>query len=85
MNRIKTMESNNINDIISYYENLRHDGYACTVYGSMFDLYIAEKLSIKIRTSEFHKMTSEWINYLWINDKNNILLTVNNFINNYKS
>ena len=84
MKKLQVMESNNINDIILYYEILRTEGYSCGIYGGIFDYYIAEKLRIKIRTSEFHKMTNEWINYLWINDKNNILLTINNFINNYK-
>ena len=84
MNKINTMRSNDINKMITQYENLRHDGYSCSTYGSVFDFYIADKLDIKIRSSKFHEMTNKWISFLWKNDKNNILLTMNSFIYNYK-
>ena len=84
MNRINTMRSNDINKIIAQYENLRQEGYSCSNYGSVFDFYIANKLGIKIRSSKFHEMTDNWISFLWKNDKDNILLTMNSFIYNYK-
>ncbi len=84
MNKIQIMKSNNINKIIKLYENLRSEHYSCSVYGSVFDFYISNKLNIKIRSNKFHIMNKKWIHFLWNNDKNNILSTINKFINNYK-
>ena len=68
---------NNINKLIYQYNNLRNEGYSCGVYGSVFDYYIADKLNIEYRTYKFH-------NFLWLNDKNNILNTLNKFIDDNK-
>ena len=75
---------NNINKLIYQYNNLRNEGYSCGVYGSVFDYYIADKLNIEYRTYKFHNIIDKWTNFLWINDKNNILTTLNNFIKNNK-
>ena len=72
---------NDVNKLISQYNNLKNEGYACSVYGSVFDYYIADKLNIKYKNDKFHNVSDKWIDYLWINDKNNILITLNNFIN----
>ena len=45
---------------------------------------IADKLNIEYRTYKFHNIIDKWTNFLWINDKNNILTTLNNFIKNNK-
>lgn len=84
MNKTQIIQSNNINKIIKLYENLKRDHYSCSVYGSVFDFYISNKLNIKIRSDKFHMMTKKWIDFLWNNDKENILNTINKFINNYK-
>ena len=75
---------NDVNKLIYQYNNLRNEGYSCSIYGSVFDYYIADKLNIEYRTCKFHKITDKWIDFLWINDKNNILTTLNNFIKNNK-
>ena len=84
MNKIEIMQSNDINKMIILYNNLRNERYSCSNYGGVFDFYISNKLNIEIRTNKFHKMTSSWITFLWNNDKDNILNTLNKFINNYK-
>tara|TARA_R100001460_G_scaffold106451_1_gene153996 strand:- start:483 stop:740 length:258 start_codon:yes stop_codon:yes gene_type:complete len=75
---------NNVNKLIYQYDNLRTEGYSCSVYGSVFDYYIADKLNIKYRTYKFRNISDKWTDFLWQNDKNNILTTLNNFINNNK-
>ena len=70
-----------VNKLIFQYDNLRNEGYSCGIYGSVFDYYIADKLNIEYRTFKFHNIADKWTNYLWINDKNNILTTLNEFIN----
>ena len=75
---------NDINKLIFQYNNLRKEGYSCSAYGDVFDYYIADKLNIEYRTYKFHNITDKWTSYLWRNDKDNILITLNNFINNNK-
>ena len=69
-----------LNELILKYNHLRQANYACSMYGQVFDFYLAAKLNIKPRTCEFHKMADDWINYLWQSDKDNILTTLNKFI-----
>ena len=69
-----------LNQLIFKYNHLRQANYPCSMYGSIFDFYLAAKLNIKPKTWEFHNMTAEWIDFLWISDKDNILTTLNNFI-----
>ena len=75
---------NNVNKLIYQYNNLREEGYSCGIYGGVFDYYIADKLNIKYRTYKFRDISDKWTSFLWKNDKNNILTTLNNFINNNK-
>ena len=75
---------NDVNKLIYQYNNLRTEGYSCGIYGSIFDYYISDKLNIKYRTYKFRDITDKWTDFLWKNDKNNILTTLNNFINNNK-
>ena len=75
---------NDVNKLIYQYNNLREIGYSCSNYGSVFDYYIADKLNIKYRTYKFRDISDKWTSFLWKNDKNNILTTLNNFINNNK-
>tara|TARA_Y100001963_G_scaffold113249_1_gene156834 strand:+ start:76 stop:345 length:270 start_codon:yes stop_codon:yes gene_type:complete len=75
---------NDVNKLICQYNNLRNEGFSCGVYGGVFDYYIADKLNIEYRTFKFHYITEKWTDFLWINDKNNILITLNKFINNNK-
>ena len=74
------MINNDINKLIYNYDNLRDEGYSCGVYGGVFDYYIADKLNIEYGTSKFHLMTDNWTSFLWRNDKDNILTTINQFI-----
>ena len=69
-----------INKLIHKYDNLRDEGYSCGVYGGVFDYYISDKLNIEYRTSKFHLMSDSWTSFLWRNDKDNILTTINQFI-----
>lgn len=75
---------NDVNKLICQYNNLRTEGYSCGIYGSVFDYYIADKLNIKYRTYNFRDISDKWTDFLFKNDKNNILNTLNNFINNNK-
>ena len=75
---------NDVNKLIYQYNNLREIGYSCSNYGSVFDYYIADKLNIEYRTDKFRNIIDKWTDFLWINDKNNILTTLNNFIKNNK-
>ena len=75
---------NDVNKLIYQYNNLRETGYSCGVYSGVFDYYIADKLNIEYRTDKFHNIIDKWTDFLWINDKNNILTTLNNFIKNNK-
>ena len=84
MSSIKIIQSKDINKIITLYDNLRSEGYSCGIYGSVFDFYIANSLGIKLRSDEFHNITSLWTSFLWNSDKNNILTTLNDFINRSK-
>ena len=75
---------NDVNKLIYQYNNLRETGYSCGVYSGVFDYYIADKLNIEYRTYKFHNIIDKWTNFLWLNDKNNILNTLNKFIDDNK-
>ncbi len=72
-----------INTLINTYHNLKKEGYSCSVYGSVFNDYIAIKLNIKKRSDNFHIMSDKWIDYLWLNDKDGIYANVHDFILDY--
>jgi hypothetical protein len=78
------MTSNNFEDIAKLYNNKRNESVSCANYGSTFDYYLADKLHIEYRTSEYHIMAEKWISFLWLSDKDNIFTTLHKFISQYK-
>ena len=78
------MTSNNFEEIEKLYNNKRKELVSCAIYGSTFDYYLADKLNIEYRTSEYHIMAEKWISFLWLSDKDNIFTTLHKFISQYK-
>ena len=78
------MTSNNFEEIAKLYNNKRNESVSCAEYGSTFDYYLADKLNIEYRTSEYHIMAEKWISFLWLSDKDNIFTTLHKFISQYK-
>jgi hypothetical protein len=78
------MTGDDLMEIAKLYNNKRNESVSCADYGSTFDYYLAGKLNIEYRTSEFHTMAGEWISFLWLSDKDNIFTTLHKFIGQYK-